>query len=258
MLFAGYLDMVMWFCLARRGGLNADGTIFDRVQLAEQLATLWPQIKGLVQINEWHNREAHIDNTCTWESPSPLSPHKRLFHETLKNSQTGPVCMGSTCCVSAVQTWVWSWTASSNNQSLWHKQIKQRMYRSPGNVSKTPWYTHNAPGQYPWWFVLLWAKTVQTFARKQGNMMRTVSRNGCTLLCAACYSRCYHDPQIFLSAVFLPEGCAQRRCNGDDTGRCWDKQAVRRSRGNPVSHQCRRNFFEKRAYMKIRVGGLNP
>lgn len=40
MLFTGYLDMVMWFCLARHGGLNADGTIFDRVQLVEQLATL--------------------------------------------------------------------------------------------------------------------------------------------------------------------------------------------------------------------------
>lgn len=39
-LLTGYLDMVMWFCLSRCGGSNADGTIFDRVQFVEQLATL--------------------------------------------------------------------------------------------------------------------------------------------------------------------------------------------------------------------------
>lgn len=61
--------------------------------------------------------------------------------------------------------------------------------------------------------------------------------------------------KIFLSAVFLPEGSGRTQC--EDRGCCWDKQAAKRSRGNPISHQWRQNFWEG-GLLKIQVGSLNP
>lgn len=74
---------------------------------------------------------------------------------------------------------------------------------------------HSPPGQHPQLFGSLWAKTV---ARIQGNTMHIVARYAFRpVLCAACYSQCYHELQILLSAVFLPEGGGKTQCNGDDT-----------------------------------------
>lgn len=105
--------------------------------------------------------------------PHPSS-HTSSFYETLTTSQTGPRLHGFYL-LRSKPDWVWGWTASSNNQSPWHEQIKQRMYPSPGNVSKTPRCAHSAPGQNPWLSGLLWAKTVQTVARTQGHVMRIVA-----------------------------------------------------------------------------------
>lgn len=99
-LFTGYLGIEMWFLFGTVRWVN-DGTIFDRVRLVQQLATLQPQIQEPVQINVQHS------HTYTIHAPNihpHAPPYTSCFCQTLSNGQTGPVCMSSTCCVSALQT----------------------------------------------------------------------------------------------------------------------------------------------------------
>lgn len=126
------------------------------------------------------------------------SPHTGGFHKALTNGQPGPVCMNPTCCVSVV----WSWTASTNNQSLWHRRTKKR--GCSASLARSQKHRNTAPGQHLWSFVLLRAKTIRIVARAQGNMICIVARY--TLQCPTRCSECYPNPQIFLSAVFSPGG----------------------------------------------------
>lgn len=193
---------------------------------------------------ERHARRQRMHMISTLLVPPP---HASCFHETLTNSQTGPVRMSPTCCVSAVQTWLSvKLPASHNNQSLRHKQIKHKLYRSPGNVSKTPWYTHSAPGLHPSQLVLLRAKTVQTVATKQGNTMCTVARY-------VIYSLI-----VFCKSFFCQQRFSQRATHTDSDDRgCWcDQQAVRRSRGNSISHQYGLNFWEA-VYVTVSISSFN-
>lgn len=139
-----WLTVMVWMQMAQ---------LFHRVQLTVQLATLWPQIKGLMQINvqQRHTCRQYMHMIFTL---NPLTTQAAFIKpwQTAKLAQFVWVLPAG--CLQFKPDWVWSWKASSTNQSLWHKQIKQRMYSSPGSVSKTPRYTHSAPGQHPWWFVL--------------------------------------------------------------------------------------------------------
>lgn len=106
-----------------------------------------PQIKTLMPINV-QQRHTH---THTYIHTKTIHAHNTYSHfppqeafmkpwQTAKLTQFAWVLPA--VCLWFKPDWVWSWTVSSNNQSLWHKQIKQSLYRSPGNVSKTLWYTH--------------------------------------------------------------------------------------------------------------------
>lgn len=135
-----------------------------------------------------------------------LSSHTCGFHETLTNSQTGPVSMGSTCCVcvSVVQTnRVWSWTASSNNQSLWHKQIKQRLCRSSGSEHPCILRVHLAStldGLYYYG-----VKQFKQLSEHEGKIWWGQT---CFMLSSA--QRCYRDRPTFSFFLFFVGSVAPR------------------------------------------------
>lgn len=141
MLFTGYLDMVLRFCLAHCNGLCVDGTILT-VQLFEQLTTLTTN-KGIGanygttgQKRHTHRQYMHMIFTLI---PLPTQTAFMRPWQTAKLAQFAWVL--PSMCLRFRPDWVWSWTPSSNNQSLWHRKIKQGMYPSPGNVSKTSRYS---------------------------------------------------------------------------------------------------------------------
>lgn len=98
-------------------------------QVVEQLATLWPQIKGLMQIivqrRHTHRKCLHMIPTLT---PLPTGAAFMKPWHWAKLAQLAWV-LTAVC----LHFWVLNWTVSSNNQ-LWHKQTKR--YSSHGIVSK--------------------------------------------------------------------------------------------------------------------------
>lgn len=164
-----------------------------------------------------------------------LSSHTSGFNETLTNSQTGPVCMSSTCCVSVVQIWLSVKLGDFQEQAITLTRADKTEHVS------FPWHTHCAPGQHLWWSVLLRAKTVQTLARIQGNIVCIVVRYAlhsihtviviCKCFCQQCFSH---------RATKRDSVKSDDRCCG------WDQQGVRMSRSKTISHPLRLYFLRCR------------
>lgn len=179
---------------------------------------------------------AHTKRHTETSQPLRSPPHTASFHTTLTNSQTDP-SLDEFYLFQFKSDCMWCWTRSSRNQSTWHGQIKHRLHRSPGNVSKTPRHAHIAPGRHHLWFVLL-----NTQSREHGKRERKISRHN--MFSKLLGPMRYCDGQLFLSAMLIPEASRQKQCNADDRATWWDQQVLRRSRGNSISHQCKPRFWQ--------------
>lgn len=126
MLFTGYLDNKCGFVLSRCAASNVDDTISNGEYSWLSSLQHWPQM---------HENEPTADthNSCTLNSGSLRLPTHTAF---IKPWQTARQAQFTwflpAVCLYFKSDWAWSWTTSNNKQSLWHEQIKQSMYRSPG------------------------------------------------------------------------------------------------------------------------------
>lgn len=147
---------------------------------------------------------------------------------------------------------VWSWTASSNNQSLWHKQIKKEDVFFPWQCLKNTLLHSQCTWPAPLMVCII--AGLNSSISCQNTIYNSVALY--TLHCIVCsmlFTVLSWSAHLFVSSFF------QRATDRDsgDSGCCWDKQAVRRSRGNPVSYQCRLNFGVA-GLLTIKDGGFNP
>lgn len=114
----------------------------------------------------------------------------------------------------------WSWSASSNNQSVWHKPIKKRGCFLPLAMSQKHPASLRAPGQYPGCFLILRAGWNCSIRCQNTFPLNTLY----TVLCAHFHSvlvTCTSS-SFFLSAVFFQRAAGWEQRNGDDRG--WQRR----------------------------------